>query len=65
MPEYNFTTIYYLKCPVFNKDYKTCKDTRKRDPYVWKRNTAIQERCFYISLEFSMNVKSILIRCIW
>lgn len=29
--------IYNLKYQVFNKNYETCKEIRKTDPYIRKR----------------------------
>lgn len=29
----------YLKCPNFNKNYKTCKETNKYGPYTGEKNS--------------------------
>ena len=31
------TTTYFLECPCSNKDYKTCKETGKYEPYTGKK----------------------------
>ena len=37
--------LYYLKCPIFNKNYKTCKDTKKYGPYIYAgEKTKINKR---------------------